>query len=105
MDALEVCGITKDREAHRVLDCDELGDVKTLSVVVSDQAPGHHTDDRILEELHVDLAVHQTVDSHVVAVGQTDIPHLTVPSGAGETQNLQTRMINRASQSDNTLLL
>ena len=68
--------------------------MKALRVVVTDHAPLDHTDDRVLEELDIDLAVHQTVDCHLVAVRQADVPHLTVPGRAVETQNLQTKIVN-----------
>ena len=99
---LEVCGITKEREVERILDCDELCDVKTLRVLVSDQAPLQDPDDRVLEELDGDPAGHQTVDCQVVAVRQADLPHLAVRGGDGERNYLETRVGNTGAD-DTTL--
>ena len=81
------------------MDYDEVRDSKAVSVLVSDQAPFHYPDDRMLEELHIDLAVHQTVEGLVVAIRQADPPHITVPPGDVETENLQTEYLGKYRES------
>ena len=90
--------IAQQRKVHRVLDCDELGDVKTLGGVVVDHPPLQHPDDRILEEPHTEVLVHQTFGCHIVTVRYTNSSHLTL-TGCIHGHNLKIKTIIIKNQS------
>ena len=98
----QICWIAQQGEVDRVLDCDELHDVKRLGVVVSGQPPLQHLDDRILEEHDSERLVHQTVGGHVVTVRYTNSPLLTL-SSRKHCHNLKIVIINSGPIQDSLL--